>query len=627
MVILYQWLLWYNLMRTSIYIFFSVKSDVQRRFRAPICNQLFKRARAFLNYERRQLKSREQLKLYELHRNSNTIHRNSNTSLFTGHINSLFVHPNRQCSQSTGNFEEYDSNISYNSHAEFSQIFVTDFDCLDFDDCSYNYLWSYNSKNFVDFSEDLGQPIPLNQQPDRNNKASSRTICNRRFDKQRRKRSSRGGRHKRGSFHSTHCPIDLSSRSGVLVDEAALLSKGPSFCPVPRDINWHRCRLDWQSFVDKVRWADFYFDRNFVDISSSPDILDDNLGPFQVKSGARAPVSKDIALETFLATIENKLFDVHRARHYPVSNLSKSEHKTLHRLRTSKDIVVRLQDKGSRFVILDRTDYIDKVESNLNDGSFDLLPADLSSSYYQMVRDWGVKWVNKGEIGQPLLDYIINPDAKPGKNYGLIKTHKPNNPIRLITSGNGTAVENLSLFTEYFLHPCVKKEPQILIDTTALLKKVEDINRRFSPFPAGTLLVSWDVISMYPSIDNKVGLDACKTALDRREKLSPSTDCLLEAIKITLECNNSTFNNKHYRQNRGTAMGPHNACSYADLAMTTIDHKILDTNTRPNDITFPPDWSRFQDDCFSPWFAGVPSLLEFTEWLNSISDSIKFTVK
>ena len=203
-------------------------------------------------------------------------------------------------------------------------------------------------------------------------------------------------------------------------------------------------------------------------------------------------------------------------------------------LRTSKDIVVRLQDKSSRFVILDRNDYIDKVESNLNDGSFDLLPADLSSSYYQMVRDWGVKWVNKGEIAQPLLDYIINPDAKPGKNYGLIKTHKPNNPIRLITSGNGTAVENLSLFTEYFLHPCVKKEPQILIDTTALLKKVEDINRRFSPFPAGTLSVSWDVISMYPSIDNKVGLDACKTALDRREKLSPSTECLLEAIKITL---------------------------------------------------------------------------------------------
>ena len=113
----------------------------------------------------------------------------------------------------------------------------------------------------------------------------------------------------------------------------------------------------------------------------------------------------------------------------------------------------------------------------------------------------------------------------------------------------------------------------------------------------------------------------------RFEKLSAITDCLLEAIKITLECNNSTFNNKHYRQNRGTAMGPHNACSYADLAMTTTDHIILDANNRPNDIIFPPDWSRFRDDCFSPWFGGIPALLEFTEWLNSRSDSIKFTVK
>ena len=93
-----------------------------------------------------------------------------------------------------------------------------------------------------------------------------------------------------------------------------------------------------------------------------------------------------------------------------------------------------------------------------------------------------LKWVNNGEITQLLLDCIINSDAKPGKNYGLIKIHKPNNLIRLFISGNGTAVEHLSLFTEYFLHPCVKKVPQILIDTTALLKKVKDINRRFRHF-------------------------------------------------------------------------------------------------------------------------------------------------
>ena len=77
-------------------------------------------------------------------------------------------------------------------------------------------------------------------------------------------------------------------------------------------------------------------------------------------------------------------------------------------------------------------------------------------------------------------------------------------------------------------------------------------------------------------------------------------------------------------------MGLHNACSYADLAMTTIDRRILGVNNRPDDVLFPPDWSRFRDDCFSIWFESVhfqTSLLKFTEWLNSLSNSIKFTVK
>ena len=113
------------------------------------------------------------------------------------------------------------------------------------------------------------------------------------------------------------------------------------------------------------------------------------------------------------------------------------------------------------------------------------------------------------------------------------------------------AVGNLSGLTEYFLYPCVRKEPKILLDTTALLNKIKDINHKFAPFPEGTLLVSWDVISMHPSINNEMAISACKRALDKRTTFSPSTECLLKAITIMLDYNNSSFNNKHYRQNRG----------------------------------------------------------------------------
>ena len=90
---------------------------------------------------------------------------------------------------------------------------------------------------------------------------------------------------------------------------------------------------------------------------------------------------------------------------------------------------MRLQDKGSRFVILDRQDYIDKVESNLNDGSLDVLPSDPSIIFTETVKNWGEKWINMGEIAEPLLDCILNSKARPGINCGLIKTHKPCNPI------------------------------------------------------------------------------------------------------------------------------------------------------------------------------------------------------
>ena len=87
--------------------------------------------------------------------------------------------------------------------------------------------------------------------------------------------TSREVSHKPNVCHPTHCPIDLSSRNVTPEDEATLLSKRPSFCPVPRDINWHKCRLDWQSFVDKIRWADFHFDRNSGDVSNNSFILDE----------------------------------------------------------------------------------------------------------------------------------------------------------------------------------------------------------------------------------------------------------------------------------------------------------------------------------------------------------------
>ena len=53
----------------------------------------------------------------------------------------------------------------------------------------------------------------------------------------------------------------------------------------------------------------------------------------------------------------------------------------------------------------------------------------------------------------------------------------------------------------------------------------------------------------------------------------------MESIELTFKINNFTFNGKHYLQKHGTAMGPKNACSYADISVSEINSKVLNMNT------------------------------------------------
>ena len=126
------------------------------------------------------------------------------------------------------------------------------------------------------------------------------------------------------------------------------------------------------------------------------------------------------------------------------------------------------------------------------------------------------KRIRKGEISNQVANWIVNKEAQPGVAFGNIKTHKAGNPLRLITSCCGTAIDNVSAFTKFYLQPLARELPSFIKDTTDLLNRIEDLNQN-GPFPDGTLLVSWDIVSMFPNIDKQLGLTALKRALNARE--------------------------------------------------------------------------------------------------------------
>ena len=84
--------------------------------------------------------------------------------------------------------------------------------------------------------------------------------------------------------------------------------------------------------------------------------------------------------------------------------------------------------------------------------------------------------------------------------YGLIQTHKECNSARKITNGWGAAVEFLNVFVEYYLYKVVNKIDSRIKDTPDMLNIIDNVNSSHI-FTKDSVLVTFDVVNMFPSID------------------------------------------------------------------------------------------------------------------------------
>ena len=71
--------------------------------------------------------------------------------------------------------------------------------------------------------------------------------------------------------------------------------------------------------------------------------------------------TKNKHLETFIYTIEKQLFEYKNIKRFR-SNLTYEERKELTELKSMENAVVRIQDKGCRFVLFINEDFENKVE-------------------------------------------------------------------------------------------------------------------------------------------------------------------------------------------------------------------------------------------------------------------------
>jgi hypothetical protein len=99
------------------------------------------------------------------------------------------------------------------------------------------------------------------------------------------------------------------------------------------------------------------------------------------------------------------------------------------------------------------------------------------------------------------------------------------------------------------------------------------------------------------------------------------TQSVIDILSLILNKNTFTFNNEHFLQIHGTAMGSPMAPTYANIFMAILERKLL--NEAPQGL-IPIEWIRFIDDIFAIWTHGIEKLQKFITYINNFHPTIKF---
>ena len=202
--------------------------------------------------------------------------------------------------------------------------------------------------------------------------------------------------------------------------------------------------------------------------------------------------------------------------------------------------------------------------------------------------------------------------------YLLPKIHKrlSDVPGRLVISNCGMPTEKVSEFLDYELKPVMQKGKSYIRDSGHFLEKIKNI----STLLENVILVTADVVGLYPSIPHQAGLSALKEALANRSVKKISTENLIKMAKIVLKNNFFDFNSKVFQQISGTAIGNKFDPPYACVDMDRVEQDFLETQESQ-----PLLWLRYIDDIFFIWTHGKEDLRKFMDKFNNFTPNLRFT--
>ncbi|XP_072766477.1 uncharacterized protein [Anoplolepis gracilipes] len=257
-------------------------------------------------------------------------------------------------------------------------------------------------------------------------------------------------------------------------------------------------------------------------------------------------------------------------------------------LSDNNDLLVTKADKGQSTVVMNKTDYLLKMESLLSDEfTYKKINKNPTKPLMNKINSLLKSWLNNKLIDERTYKHLNCTNGNLPRCYGLPKTHKPGFPLRIIVSTVGSALYNLSTYIQDILQRSVVKPASHINDGWSFSKKIKDVI-----IEGGQVMISLDVSSLFTNIPKELVL----TAIEKRwNNISSATNFSLaqfiHVVELILDSTSFSFNGQFYEQIFGSPMGSPLSPILADIALQ--EKEITKKNFLQQQITLSSFQSHF----------------------------------
>ncbi|XP_058982824.1 uncharacterized protein LOC131804256 isoform X2 [Musca domestica] len=287
-------------------------------------------------------------------------------------------------------------------------------------------------------------------------------------------------------------------------------------------------------------------------------------------------------------------------------------------LNQNKDIIILNADKGNVTVAMNKNDYKERMSNLLSDMmTYQRINKDPTSNLQKKNNDIVEELFKNNIISTIEKKRLKTEIAIAPRIYGLPKIHKDGYPLRPICSSINSPSIKLCKYIVNILNNLTTKSVYNVRDSVQFRDKIKNLTVNNNE-----KMVSFDVVSLFPSIPVELGLNIIEERWEEIEQYTNITkDMFLNIVKFCIKDNRYfKFDDKIYKQKAGLPMGSPASPIIADLVMESLLNESLQRlQSKPKILT------KYVDDLFL--IIREDAIQETLTVLNSFNKNIKFTLE